>query len=246
MAKLGVNVDHVATLRQARLIDYPDPVAAAKIAIEHDVSCITVHLREDRRHIQDRDVYRIRELENCRLNLEMAASEEIIKIALDVKPDQVTLVPERRAELTTEGGLDVLSRIDFYRELVARFRDAGIPVSLFIDTDDKQVEASSRTEAGAVEINTGKYSEADSKSKQAERLNDVRRAVESAHALGMVVHAGHGLHYENVSPVAALPWVDELNIGHSIVSQAVFVGFSKAVLSMKELIEKASAGAKGV
>jgi len=155
-------------------------------------------------------------------------------------------VPERRAELTTEGGLDVLSRIDFYRELVARFRNAGIPVSLFIDTDDKQVEASSRTEAGAVEINTGKYSEADSKSEQKEKLNDVRRAVESAHALGMVVHAGHGLHYENVSPVAALPWVDELNIGHSIVSQAVFVGFSKAVLSMKELIEKASAGAKGV
>ena len=238
---LGVNIDHVATLRQARGTRYPDPVQAAMIAEQAGADSITVHLREDRRHIQERDILLLKETMLTPMNLEMAVTEEILAFAEKVRPEYCCLVPERREELTTEGGLDVAARIGFYQELVKRFGDAGIPVSLFIDPDTKQIESSAQTGAGAVEINTGRYSESTSESKKAERLSDVRKAVEFAHEAGLVVHAGHGLHYKNVSPIAALPWVDELNIGHSIVSESVFVGFSNAISTMKELIEKASA-----
>jgi pyridoxine 5-phosphate synthase len=222
------------------MVSYPDPVSAARIAILQGVSCITVHLREDRRHIQDDDLFRIRELENCRLNLEMAASEDIIEIALKVKPEQVTIVPEKREELTTEGGLDVAARLEFHRELAERFHDAGIAVSFFIDPDLRQIEASLETKAVAVEINTGTYSEAVSEKDVRKALTDVQAAVSAASGLGLTVHAGHGLNYRNVSNIAGIPNVDELNIGHSIVSQSVIVGFSQAVTIMKEMIARAS------
>jgi pyridoxine 5-phosphate synthase len=240
MAKLGVNVDHIATLRQARLTDYPDPVIAARIALKLGVSCITVHLREDRRHIREDDVRRMRKLENCRLNLEMAAEEEIIQIALDIKPDQVTLVPEKREELTTEGGLNVAGRVEFFSELVKRFESAGVPVSLFIDPDPVQIQASAESGAEAIEINTGKYSEAKTEQETAERLEEVKKAVELATGLGLTVHAGHGLTEKNVAPIASIPKVDELNIGHSIVSEAVIVGFAQAVSTMMRLIASSS------
>jgi len=238
MAKLGVNVDHVATLRQARLTDYPDPVMAARQALEEKVSCITVHLREDRRHINENDVRRIRALDGCRLNLEMAAVDEIIEIALDVKPDQVTLVPERREELTTEGGLDVAAKPAFYDELSRRFAEKDIPVSLFIDPETSQIEASASTSINAVEINSAAYSEAKSGWESEKRLRLLHEAVKTATGQGLVVHAGHGLHYDNVLPVAQIPDIDELNIGHSIVSRAVFMGFARAVRLMKYLVEK--------
>ncbi len=244
MAKLGVNVDHIATLRQARLTDYPDPVIAAQIALKLGVSCITVHLREDRRHIREDDVRRVRELANCRLNLEMAAEEEIIKIALDIKPDQVTLVPEKREELTTEGGLNVAGRVEFFSALVKRFENEGVPVSLFIDPDPAQIKASAESGAEAIEINTGQYSESKTEQEAAERLEEVKKAVALATGLGLTVHAGHGLTEQNVAPIAAIPNVDELNIGHSIVSEAVIVGFAQAVSTMMQLIASASLAVK--
>lgn len=240
MAKLGVNVDHVATLRQARRAAYPDPAAAAKMAIEEGVSCITVHLREDRRHIQDADLFAIRKLSGCRLNLEMAASDEIIAIALNVRPEQVTIVPERRQELTTEGGLDVAARPEFYRDLTKTFSAAGVALSFFIDPDQRQIDACAATQALAVEINTAAYSEAVSDKDTAKTLRDVHRAAYAARNLGLAVHAGHGLNYRNVTSIAAIEGLEELNIGHSIVSQAVYVGFPSAVASMKRLIEAAS------
>lgn len=240
MAKLGVNVDHVATLRQARRAAYPDPVAAAKLALEEGVSCITVHLREDRRHIQDTDLFAIRKLPGCRLNLEMSATDEIIAIALKVRPEQVTIVPERRQELTTEGGLDVAARREFYRDLTKTFSAAGIGLSFFIDPGQRQIDACAATQALAVEINTAAYSEAVSDKDIAKTLRDVQRSVYAARNLGLVAHAGHGLNYRNVTPVAAIEGLDELNIGHSIVAQAVYVGFPSAVASMKRLIEAAA------
>ncbi len=238
MAKLGVNVDHVATLRQARLTSYPDPVTAAKIALSHGVSCITVHLREDRRHIQDDDLYRIRKLPNCRLNMEMAAEEEIIKIALDLKPDQVTLVPEKREELTTEGGLDVGRNFDHIRDTAKRFNESGISASLFIDADSSQIEASSLTQAVAVELNTGPYSQAKSEKEASKKLREVKEAAAFASGLGLTVHAGHGLTYKNVMYISDIPHINEINIGHSIVSQALFVGFDQAVSMMSGIIAK--------
>lgn len=240
MAKLGVNVDHVATLRQARRITYPDPVAAARMALKEGVSCITAHLREDRRHIQDADVRALRALPDCRFNLEMSTADDIVKIALDVKPDQATFVPEKRQELTTEGGLDVLARPAFYTDLAKSFIGAGMQVSFFIDPDIKQVEACSGTSAQAVEINTGAYSEAQTEKDAIRAFRQIENAVAAAHGLGLVVHAGHGLNYKNISPIAALDGIEELNIGHSIVSQAVYVGFPSAVAIMMRLIEQAA------
>ncbi|MBI5638229.1 MAG: pyridoxine 5'-phosphate synthase [Nitrospinae bacterium] len=250
MAKLGVNVDHVATLRQARRAAYPDPALAAKLALEEGVSCITVHLREDRRHIQDADLLAIRKLPGCRLNLEMSATDEIIAIALKVRPEQVTIVPERREELTTEGGLDVAARPEFYRDLTKTFSAAGIGLSFFIDPGQKQIDACAATHAVAVEINTAAYSGAVSDKDIVKTLRDVQRSAHAARQLGLIVHAGHGLNYKNVTSIAAIDGLDELNIGHSIVAQSVYVGFPAAVASMKKLIEaaipkkRAAAGAK--
>lgn len=244
MAKLAVNVDHVATLRQARGTDYPDPVSAARIALGEGVVGITVHLREDRRHIQEEDVRRIRALENCKLNLEMAASEEIIAIAMDIKPDQVTIVPEKREELTTEGGLDVASRVDFFRELTDKFNKVEIEVSLFIDPDSLQIEAASQTRAKAVEINTARYCEAKTDRDQQKALRQFKEGVRMAKGLGFVVHAGHGLNQKNVMSIASIPGIEELNIGHGIVSQSVFLGFTRAVSIMVEMIERASRRAR--
>ncbi len=240
MAKLGVNVDHVATLRQARRAAYPDPVTAARMALEEGVSCITVHLREDRRHIQDADLYAIRKLSGCRLNLEMSATDDIIAIALDVRPDQVTIVPERRQELTTEGGLDVAARQEFFRDLTKTFSAAGIGLSFFIDPGQRQIDACAATQALAVEINTAAYSEAVSDKDTVKTLREVQRTIYAARNLGLVVHAGHGLNYRNVTPIAAIEGLDELNIGHSIVAQSIYVGFSSAVAGMKRLIEAAA------
>lgn len=240
MAKLGVNVDHVATLRQARRVAYPDPVVAARMAFAEGVSCITAHLREDRRHVRDDDIRAIRAIPKCRFNLEMAPYDEIVKIALEVKPDQVTLVPERREELTTEGGVDVAAKQDFYVGLAKTFSKAGIHVSFFIDPVMKQIEASAATCAQAVEINTGKYSEAKSEKESVKTFRQIENAVAAARGLGLVVHAGHGLNYKNVSPIAAIEGLEELNIGHSIVSQAVYVGFPSAVSTMMKLIAQAA------
>ena len=239
MAKLGVNVDHVATLRQARRAAIPDPAMAAKLALDEGASCITVHLREDRRHIQDADLIAIRQIPGCRLNLEMAAVDGIIAIALQVRPNQVTIVPERREELTTEGGLDVAARTEFYRGLTKTFSAAGIDLSFFIDPVQRQIDACAETHAMAVEINTAAYSEAVSDKDSAKTLREVQRSVHVARNVGLVVHAGHGLNYLNVTPIAMIDGLDELNIGHSIVAQSIYAGFPAAVSSMIRLIEAA-------
>lgn len=239
MAKLGVNVDHVATLRQARKTEYPDPFEAAVIAVQLGVSCVTVHLREDRRHIQDDDVSRIRSIPSCRLNLEMATDEEIVLVALRLMPDQITIVPEKRQELTTEGGLDVAARPDLFARLTKRFREKKITVSLFVDPYPEQIEASAKIGADAVEINTAEYSEARTEKERAESLGKVERAVKEALGLGLSVHAGHGLNYLNVAPIAAIKGLEELNIGHSIVSRAVIEGWRPAVSEMMRLIKSA-------
>jgi len=244
MAKLGVNVDHVATLRQARLTEYPDPAVAAKLALDEGASCITVHLREDRRHINENDVVGIRAIPGCRLNLEMAASDEIIAIAMRVRPNQITLVPEKRQELTTEGGLDVAAQQFFYKELAKRFYDVGINVSLFIDPVISQIEAAADTCALAVEINTAAYTAARTEKTVIKTMREVENAVSVARALGLVVHAGHGLNYQNVSSIAAIDGIDELNIGHSIVSHSLYTGFRNAVATMIQMIERASARKK--
>jgi pyridoxine 5-phosphate synthase len=241
MVKLGVNIDHVATVRQARRAPEPDPVRAAVLAELGGADGITIHLREDRRHIQDRDVELLRATVTTRLNLEMGLAAEIIKIALSQKPDQVTFVPEKRQELTTEGGLDVVKGRRKIRPAVARFKRAGIIVSLFIDPDDKQIEASKLVGADAVEIHTGAYAGAPPGSRQTVELDNFRRAVAMGLNAGLVVNAGHGLTYTNVGPIAGTPGVHELNIGHSIVSRAVFVGIERAVAEMKRLMNPAGA-----
>jgi pyridoxine 5-phosphate synthase len=239
MPRLGVNIDHVATLRQARGGREPDPVWAAVQAELGGADGITVHLREDRRHIQDRDVRLLRETVGVRLNLEAAASPEIVTIALAVRPDQVTFVPERRAELTTEGGLDVAGQRLRIGEAVARCRDAGIEVSLFIDPDLAQVEASAGLGAVAVELHTGRYADAPHGAERAQEIDALTQAGAAVLAAGMALHAGHGLNYLNVAPVARLDKMAELNIGHSIVSRAVFVGLKDAVREMKVCISDA-------
>ena len=236
MIRLGVNIDHVATLRQARRANDPDPVATAVLALLAGADGITVHLREDRRHIQDRDVRLLRPVVTNRLNLEMAAVDTIADIACEVKPDEATLVPERRQELTTEGGLDVVANEKEVGRIAERLRNAGIEVSLFIDPDRRQIDAARRLGARAIEIQTARYSEAGPNA--ARELDVLREATTYAVSLGLHVHMGHGLNYVNVQAVAAIPGVEELNIGHSIVSRAVLVGFERAVRDMKDALRE--------
>jgi pyridoxine 5-phosphate synthase len=236
---LGVNIDHVATLRQARGTRYPSPVQAALLAESAGADSITLHLREDRRHIQDADVHMLRELLQTRMNLEMAVTDEMIDIALQVKPQDVCLVPERRQELTTEGGLDVIGRFASVQAACQRLAEAGIRVSLFIDADARQLEAARDAGAPVVEIHTGHYADAATAAAVEQEYRRIADAVESGMALGLTVHAGHGLHYHNVQAIAALPGVAELNIGHAIVAQAIFVGWENAVRDMKRLMTEA-------
>ncbi|MGB8930405.1 MAG: pyridoxine 5'-phosphate synthase [Anaeromyxobacteraceae bacterium] len=238
-ARLGVNVDHVATLRQARRTEYPDPVAAAVLAELAGADQITIHLREDRRHIQDRDLEVMRKTVSSSLNLEMAATPEMVKVAWGVKPDTVTLVPERREELTTEGGLDVVVGREALRKVVKNLRDAEIEVSLFIDPDLDQVKAAHRVEAQVVELHTGRYCDARLASDRRKEFGRLVDACKAAAKLGLRVAAGHGLNYRNVQPVAALPEIEELNIGHAIVARAILVGMERAVREMKELLRDA-------
>jgi pyridoxine 5-phosphate synthase len=233
---LGVNIDHVATIRQARRTVEPDPIAAAVLAELAGADGITVHLREDRRHIQDRDVRLLRQTVRTHLNLEMAATDEMVAIALDIRPDYVTLVPERREEVTTEGGLDVAGQIDRMDQVVGTLQAAGIPVSLFIDADDRQIQAATTVKAKFIELHTGSYAEASSEPDRAKELEILRSGCEQALANGLRVNAGHGLTYWNVHPVACLPGMEELNIGHTIVSRAVLVGMERAVREMKQAI----------
>ncbi len=237
--RLGVNIDHIATVRQARGTGYPDPLFAAFQAAEAGADGITMHLREDRRHIQDRDVYRVREHVDCRLNLEMATTDEMVAIAEDLRPPDCCLVPERREELTTEGGLDVIAAGSRLGEVCPRLAAAGIQVSLFIDPDTAQIDAAAEAGAHAVEIHTGRYADAMSDAARRQELEAVARAVKYGVDAGLYVHAGHGLHYDNVEPVAAMPGVRELNIGHAIVARALSVGLADAVAAMKAIMREA-------
>lgn len=236
MALLGVNIDHVATLRNARGGSYPDPLTAALIAEAHGADGITAHLREDRRHIRDEDIQALKAQIKTRLNLEMANTPEMVEIALQAKPYMVTLVPERRQELTTEGGLDVVRYLDSLKESTTKLQTAGIKVSLFIDPDLRQLEASRQTGAAIVEFHTGTYCEAFGGPEQAKTLAALMKAAEQAVACGIEVNAGHGLNYDNVQPVLAMPGLVELNIGHSIIAESVFSGLASAVSRMKALI----------
>jgi pyridoxine 5-phosphate synthase len=238
MQKLMMNIDHVATLREARGIYYPDPVYAAGVAEMAGASGIIVHLREDRRHIKDRDVRLLRQVVRTRLNLEMAATDEMVGIARDIGPDMVTLVPEKRQELTTEGGLDVAGNCDRIGETVARLRGSGILVSLFVDADHAQVEAARSVSADMIEIHTGHFSDAPLGPERKKEHQRVVEAAKKGKALGMGVNAGHGLHYDNVEEIAAIAEIDELSIGHSIIARAVFVGLDKAVRDMLALIRR--------
>jgi len=231
--RLGVNIDHVATLRQARRTVYPSLVEAAALCERAGAHGITVHLREDRRHVQDADVYALRQTLATRLNLEMANNPDIVAVALDVKPDEVCLVPERREELTTEGGLDVAGQRADLAPVVAALRDAGVIVSMFIDPDLRQVEASAEIGAPYIELHTGAYAERTRSERELE-LGRLVAAAKRAHELGLKVNAGHGLNLENVGPVLRIPHLDTLNIGHSIVCHAVFVGLEQAVRAMLE------------
>lgn len=237
MPKLSVNVDHVATLRQARKGKNPDPVAAAFIVEMAGADGIIVHLREDRRHIQDRDLEILRQTVKTKLNLEMANTEEIIQITLRIKPDMVTFVPERRQELTTEGGLDVRGNQKFLKKNIQRLKKAGILSSLFIDANPLQVKAGKGVEADFVEIHTGKYSDAPDEAIRDEELGRITRAIRQAQRLGLRVNIGHGLDYQNVSPFTRIPGIEEYSIGHSIIARAVLVGLDRAVREMKELIQ---------
>lgn len=234
--RLGVNVDHVATLRQARRTMYPDPVTAAALAELAGAGQITIHLREDRRHIQERDLRILRETVQTLLNLEMAATQEMVKIAYEHKPDVVTLVPERREELTTEGGLDVAGQRESLAKIIKNLKDGEITVSLFIDPDLDQVRAAHKVNADRIELHTGRYCEARNERERARELGRIVDAAKAAARLGMSVAAGHGLNYDNVLPIARIEEIDELNIGHSIVGRAVLVGFERAVREMLELM----------
>jgi pyridoxine 5-phosphate synthase len=235
---LGVNIDHIATLREVRRARYPDPVHAALRAEQAGADSITLHLREDRRHIQDRDVLALRELLQTRMNLEMAMTDEMLDLARRVRPADCCLVPERRTEVTTEGGLDVAAQVQRLREASALLAAASIRVSLFIDPDPRQIEASAQIGAPVIELHTGAYAEA-SGSAQAVELERLRSGARLGASLGLRVHAGHGLHYHNVLPVAAIPEILELNIGHSIIARAVFDGLEVAVRDMKALLAAA-------
>lgn len=236
MPTLGVNIDHIATIRQARRTVEPDPVAAAVLAELGGADGITVHLREDRRHIQDRDVRLLRQTVRTHLNLEMAATDEMVAIALDIKPDYVTLVPERREEVTTEGGLDIAGQLERMKTVVGTLQDAGIPVSLFIDADPAQIQASADAQALFIELHTGRYAEAKTDEAQAQELAALEAGCQQALAAGLRINAGHGLTYWNTYPVACLPGMEELNIGHTIISRAALVGLERAVREMRQII----------
>lgn len=237
MALLGVNIDHVATVRQARRTNEPDPVWAAALAELGGADGITLHLREDRRHIQDRDLRILRESVTVKLNLELAAAEDIVAIACDVHPDQATLVPERREEVTTEGGLDVVRHRDAVARAVDQLKAAGIGVSLFLDADARQIDLASQLGVEAVELHTGQYAGATPGPAQQAELETLRTAGKQITDLGMTLHAGHGLTYRNVRQIAEIPHMHELNIGHSIVARAIMVGFERAVRDMRKLLE---------
>ncbi len=236
MPELGVNIDHVATLRQARKTYEPDPVTAAALAELGGADGITIHLREDRRHIQDRDLRLLRETVNIKLNLELSVADEIVDIACKVKPDQATIVPERREEVTTEGGLDVVAHRAATAKAIERLKAAGISVSLFLDPDQHQIELAGQLAADAVELHTGQYALARGPA-QHEQLIALTTAGKLLGDLGLALHAGHGLNYHNVIPIARIPNMHELNIGHAIVSRAVLVGLERAVREMKQLIQ---------
>jgi pyridoxine 5-phosphate synthase len=238
--ELGINIDHVATVRQARRAPYPDPVHAALLAEQAGADNITLHLREDRRHIQDRDVRALRPLLQTRMNLEMGLTAEMLDIAIDVRPHDVCLVPENRQEITTEGGLDVAAGAEHVAQGVRRLADAGIRVALFIAPELAQVEAAKRSGAQVIELHTGSYAEATG-SAQARELERLASAAKRAASLGLEVHAGHGLTYHNVSPVAAISEIVELNIGHCIIARAIFSGLESAVRDMKTLMKEARA-----
>ena len=233
---LGVNIDHIATLRQARGTRYPDPVHAALRVEQAGADSITLHLREDRRHIQERDVWTLKEMMLTRMNLEMAVTDEMLAIAEAVKPQDCCLVPERREELTTEGGLDVLSQESRIKEACARMAAAGVKVSLFVDADARQIEASKRCGAPAIEIHTGHYANAPTAAAQKIEYQKIVNAVTLGQQLGLQVNAGHGLNYQNVHAIAAIKDVRELNIGHAIIAEAVFVGIEAAVRKMQQLM----------
>ncbi|MBD2393828.1 pyridoxine 5'-phosphate synthase [Cyanobacterium aponinum FACHB-4101] len=233
MLTLGVNIDHVATIRQARRTVEPDPVAAAVLAELGGADGITTHLREDRRHIQDRDVRILRETVRTHLNLEMAPTEEMVAIALSLKPDYVTLVPEKREEVTTEGGIDIVNNLEKFTAIVDKMQSADIPVSWFIDADEAQIEAAAKTKAIFIELHTGKYADAENESIRQQELSALKKGTKQALELGLRVNAGHGLTYWNVYPVACIEGMEELNIGHSIISRAVLVGLERAVKEMK-------------
>ncbi|MFH1856773.1 MAG: pyridoxine 5'-phosphate synthase [Candidatus Omnitrophota bacterium] len=234
--KLGVNIDHVATLRQARLTFEPDPVFAAVLCELAGADAITVHLREDRRHINDRDVELLRKIVQTKLNLEMSVAPEIVKIALKIKPDQATLVPEKRQEVTTEGGLDVKGNFSKVKKAVTDLKRKGIIVSLFIDPEIEQINAAIEAASSAVEIHTGSYANAKDEKSVKKELDKIFKAAKYAHEKGLTVNAGHGLNYHNVCDIAKINFIEELNIGHSIVSRAIFAGLSEAVKEMKRLI----------
>jgi len=236
MPELGVNIDHVATIRQARMTNEPDPVWAAALAELGGADGITIHLREDRRHILDRDLRVLRETVAVKLNLEMACEQEIVDIAIDAKPAQATLVPERREEITTEGGLDVVSQKTRVADVVKSLQDSGIFVSLFLDPDPRQIDAAIEMEADAVELHTGAYAEAKATGEIAKQLDLLRVASKQIADAQLSLHAGHGLTYRNVLPVATIDKMHELNIGHSIIARAVMVGMREAVAEMKRLI----------
>lgn len=238
MIKLGINVDHVATLRQARRGESPDPVSAAVLCELAGCDSIVCHLREDRRHIQESDLFLLKKVIKTKLNMEMALAEEIIEIALKVKPDQVTLVPEKREELTTEGGLDVKKNLERIKTAVEKFKKEQIRVSLFIEPDFEQIDATKETGAEFIEIHTGRYADAQTEEEINEELNKIIKATEHAISNGLRVNAGHGLDYKNTGPICKIKNIEELNIGYSIIGRAVFVGIGQAVKEMLELIRK--------
>jgi pyridoxine 5-phosphate synthase len=239
VTRLFVNVDHVATIREARKTEEPDPLKAALLAEKVGVEGITVHLREDRRHIQDEDVRIIHKNIKTKLNLEMAAIKEMVDLALELKPYQISLVPEKRQEITTEGGLDVCSQMPELMDIQKRIKSQGILFSLFVDPDARQIEASQKVEADSIEINTGAYSELTDSAKVEEELVRIREAAKQAAKLGLRVFAGHGLNFDNVKAIAAIPEIEELNIGHFLVAQSVYIGMEEAVKKMKQIVETA-------
>lgn len=239
---LGVNIDHIATLRQARGTRYPDPIQAAIEAEQAGADSITLHLREDRRHIQERDVAMLADILQTKMNLEMAVTDEMLAIAEKYRPADCCLVPEKREELTTEGGLDVAGQFDRIKQACDRLAAAGIRVSLFIDPEINQIEASLACGAPVVELHTGRYAEAETDEERARELAIITEAAEQANACGLQVNAGHGLHYHNTQAIAAIPQLIELNIGHAIVARSVFTGFQGAVREMKQLMQEARRG----